>query len=222
MKRLLLMRHAKARPGPHQEHGELFSTGDEPLSKLGRQQAHRMGELIGREAPGIDALYTSPAIRCRETAQLVAEHLPEDLELVEREDLIEVPYAGPGADYHEILQTIVDTARRLRDEEDPDLPTGVSWQEATGRFADELATIVEEHENPLVVAHGAQNRAWLTTLLDMPAHHLFFLEQDHACLNIVAYGQRGHPVVQKLNVTPEPLSSESASLTESHGDPQAH
>lgn len=221
MTRLFLMRHARARPGSNQRTGELFSVGDQPLSKRGRRQAQKMGELIAREEPGIDAVHASPAKRCRETAEIVAEQLPEEHAVQEHavqehEDLVEIPYARPGADYEDVLGTIIDVARQLREDEDPELPTGVGWGEATGRFAETLEAILAEHERPLVVAHGAQNRAWLTELLGMPAHRLFFLEQDHACLNIVGYEDTteglGRPALQKLNLTPEPLATQQASF----------
>lgn len=211
MTRLFLMRHAEARPGPNQASGGLFSTGDQPLSKEGRRQAAEMGELIARSDPGIDAVHASPAIRCLETAEIIAEHLPGDHTVVEHEDLVEVPYARPGSDYDEILDTILETTIELRDDPDPELPTGVSWQEATGRFTDELEAVVEQDDTPLVVAHGAQNRSWLAGLLGMDPHRMFALEQDHAALNVVAFSG-GRPVVQKLNVTPDPLASEGASM----------
>jgi broad specificity phosphatase PhoE len=213
MQRLVLMRHAQARPGPDQEEGQLFSTADEPLSEAGRAQARRAGELVAAAPFDVDGVHASPAIRCRQTAQLVVEALPGEHEIVEHPDLLEVPYREPGTSYREVLETIVATAKRLREDPDPELPTGPSWQQATGRFADAIGAIRERSGNRLVVAHGAQNRAWLADLLGMPAHRLFFLEQDHACLNVVADGDR-HPVVQKLNLTPEPLESDEGSLTE--------
>lgn len=209
------MRHGEAKPGPGQSDAQLFSTGDEPLSKRGRRQAQEMGETIARSATSVTSVHTSPAKRSRETAELVAEALPQDHEVVEHEALWEIPYAEPGASYEEILGAIVDTARRLSTEDDPELPTGTTWREATGRFREALEAILEAHQAPLVVAHGAQNRAWLTELLGMPAHQLFFLEQDHACLNVIAYdGPAPHPVVQKLNLTPDPLASQGASLAD--------
>jgi broad specificity phosphatase PhoE len=217
MRRLLLMRHAEARAGPDQTEGQLFSTADEPLSEAGRRQAEAMGQRVARAPYAVDGVHASPAVRCRQTARTVAEHLDGEREVREHEDLLEIPYREPGTSYREVLDTIVATARELRGDPDPELPTGTSWQQATGRFADALEAILAEGGTRLVVAHGAQNRAWLTSLLGMPAHRLFFLEQDHACLNVVAYGDE-HPAVQKLNLTPEPLAGQGASLADD-GEP---
>jgi broad specificity phosphatase PhoE len=213
MHRLLLMRHAQAKPGPDQDEHQLFSTADRPLSERGRRQARAVGELVAEAGIAVEGVHASPAVRCRQTAELVAEALEGPAGVREHADLLEIPSREPGADYEEILATIVATARRLREDPDPELASGTSWQQATGRFADAIEAIVAEPGDRLVVAHGAQNRAWLTELLGMPAHRLFFLEQDHACLNVVVDGDT-HPVVQKLNVTPAPLATEQASLAD--------
>lgn len=214
MPRLFLMRHAEAQPGPGQQEGALFSTGDHPLSKTGRREALGAGELLAEAEPGITGVHTSPAVRCRETARIAAGELSGDHEPQVHDDLLEVPYAEPGATYDDILTAIVNTTRLLREEDDPELPTGVSWQEATGRFAAALERIVDGEERPLVVAHGAQNRAWLTDLLGMPAYRMFLFEQDHACINVVGFSREGRPAVQKLNVTPDPLATQASSFAD--------
>lgn len=205
MARLLLMRHAEAQPGPEQDEPGRFSTADTPLSKRGRRQAERVGQRLAEDAVRVDAVYASSAVRCRETAELVAEALDGEREVRVREDLLEIPYAEPGADYATIMARIVEAARALREDPDPTLATGTSWREATERFAEALEAIQAEHERPLVVAHGAQNRAWLTELLGMPPHRLFSLAQDHACVNAIRW-EDGRPVLEALNATPGSLA----------------
>jgi phosphohistidine phosphatase len=46
-----------------------------PLSDKGRQQAERLGRLLAAAGFVPDAVLTSPRVRARETADLVAEHL---------------------------------------------------------------------------------------------------------------------------------------------------
>lgn len=46
-----------------------------PLSEKGRQQAERLGRLLAAAGFAPDAVLTSPRVRARETADLVAEHL---------------------------------------------------------------------------------------------------------------------------------------------------
>ena len=60
--RLYLVRHAKAAPG---EPDQL-----RPLTEHGRDQARQLGEQLAAERP--DAVVTSPLLRARETAEVLA------------------------------------------------------------------------------------------------------------------------------------------------------
>jgi phosphohistidine phosphatase len=66
-----LLRHA------HAGDPESWDRPDElrPLSEKGRQQAERLGRLLAAAGFVPDAVLTSPLIRARETAELVADHL---------------------------------------------------------------------------------------------------------------------------------------------------
>ena len=66
-----LLRHAHAGdPAAWDRHDDL-----RPLSDKGRQQAERLGRLLAAAGFVPDAVLTSPRVRARETADLVAEHL---------------------------------------------------------------------------------------------------------------------------------------------------
>lgn len=211
MKRLYLMRHAQAQPGKEQTKGDLFSTSDTPLSHEGQQQAQQIAQHIANTNAPIDSIHTSPAQRCHETAQTLQDTLPHDHTLRTHDDLLEIPYSQPGNTYHEILTTIIETTQALREDPNPRLPTGTHWKDATHRFHERIQHILDENTNPLVVAHGAQNRAYLANLLGMEPHRMFLLEQDHACLNVITFNDNGRPALQKLNITPTPLASQNAS-----------
>jgi phosphohistidine phosphatase len=76
---LHLLRHAHA-GDPMKWKGSDF---DRPLSAKGRAQAERLGGLLARVGFEPDAILTSPKVRARETAELVADRLgvgvvPED------------------------------------------------------------------------------------------------------------------------------------------------
>jgi phosphohistidine phosphatase SixA len=72
--RLFLVRHAEAAPG---EPDEL-----RPLTAAGRDTARAVAEQLTRERP--DAVVSSPLLRARETAQLIAEAAGVDLEADDR------------------------------------------------------------------------------------------------------------------------------------------
>ena len=57
-----------------------------------------------------------------------------------------------------------------------------------------------------LVAHGGVNRVILCELMGLSLEHIFRIEQDNACLNIVKFydGTTGHapvPVVKLINAT---------------------
>ena len=69
---LFIVRHGDAIPGAD----EIIPSGvydDLPLSKNGRQQAQDLAKRLG--AVHFDAIYTSPLLRCRQTAAPLAERL---------------------------------------------------------------------------------------------------------------------------------------------------
>ena len=68
MKRLLLLRHAKAVPAT-----EPLVDIDRPLAERGERDARRIGERLRRQQLHPTLILTSPAARALRTAQLVAE-----------------------------------------------------------------------------------------------------------------------------------------------------
>jgi phosphohistidine phosphatase len=65
--RLYLVRHAEAAPGEPDD--------ERPLTPAGRRQAVRVGERLSRAAPRPAAVLSSPLLRARESAALIAEPL---------------------------------------------------------------------------------------------------------------------------------------------------
>jgi phosphohistidine phosphatase SixA len=63
--RLYLVRHAEAAPGQPDE--------DRVLTEHGRRQAAELGERLARDGVEIDTLLSSPVLRARQTAALIAE-----------------------------------------------------------------------------------------------------------------------------------------------------
>jgi phosphohistidine phosphatase len=68
MKTLLLLRHA--RPASTSPNGRDF---DRPLTDVGRAAARRVGQLLRQKEIKPEVVFSSPAARARETADLVCE-----------------------------------------------------------------------------------------------------------------------------------------------------
>ena len=69
MKKLLLVRHAKA------VHDLSYSDFERPLKKSGMQDAIMMSERLNSELISPQILVTSPSIRTQSTADILSEHL---------------------------------------------------------------------------------------------------------------------------------------------------
>lgn len=93
---LLLLRHADAGVS---DHAKWPDDGARPLTDVGREAQRRVSERLRASGLSIDALFTSPLLRARQTAEIVAQILgysaqatvcqalapqPPDLELVAR------------------------------------------------------------------------------------------------------------------------------------------
>jgi len=70
LKRLLLLRHAKAEPAEAS-----LEDIDRPLSARGRHEARDAAHSIAEARLDCDALLSSPAVRARQTASIVAREL---------------------------------------------------------------------------------------------------------------------------------------------------
>ena len=83
MRRLLLLRHAKAAPSDGVE------DYDRALTERGREDARRMGDLIAARGLVPDLLIYSSAERTRETAEIVAGNWPRKVKSVAENGLYE-------------------------------------------------------------------------------------------------------------------------------------
>jgi phosphohistidine phosphatase len=103
VKRLLLLRHAKAQAT---ERG--MADRDRPLTARGHRDARLMGAAIA--ADGVpDLILCSPALRTRETLEGVIETLAAEPKVVMADRL----YGAHGATYEEAIAALGDGAERL-------------------------------------------------------------------------------------------------------------
>jgi phosphohistidine phosphatase len=82
MKRLLLLRHAKAVPAT-----DPLADIDRPLAGRGERDARRIGDRLHRQGPHATLILASPAARALRTAQIVAhavDYPPDDIALEPR------------------------------------------------------------------------------------------------------------------------------------------
>ena len=100
---LYIVRHAQA---GHLGNPNWPDDGKRPLTKEGKERFSRVVEKLVDRGCTPDAIATSPLLRCLQTAQLLAEALPDQPEVTELDAL------RPGSDLDGLLQW---TARQQDD-----------------------------------------------------------------------------------------------------------
>jgi len=183
--RLLLVRHAAT---TMIEEGRFSGDTGVELSETGREQAARLAERL--EPLEIDAVYSSPLSRARDTAHILA--APHRLEVVENPELREISSG------HWVGLTRAEVEERHRAEyetwqTDPFLLAPVGGETGVAVLARAMPVIrqiVVAHEGrtALVVSHKATLRLILSSLLGFDLRNWRDrLDQAPACLNVVDF-----------------------------------
>src|SRR5437867_12093992 len=94
--RLYLVRHAQS----EENTGQDLDTGDAGLTKVGREQAQRLGERLAQQK--IDAIYASPLGRTRQTAAAIADACGLDIRVTA--DLREVTLGAADFDIRRMTE----------------------------------------------------------------------------------------------------------------------
>ena len=130
---------------------------DRPLTKRGREQAHALADLVGSEK--IDAVYTSPLSRARETAEIVAARA--GLKAVALPELREVDTGSwSGLSRADVEARFPEGFARWRSG-GSGWEDGESYEEMAERVIGALRKIAEDHPDGrvLVISHGGPIRA---------------------------------------------------------------
>jgi probable phosphoglycerate mutase len=186
-------------------HGEISSKGrfigktDLPLTKTGRMQMAAWRPYF--HAIPIDAIYSSEFERSRHSAELIVEPgngpihiLPElaeiDLGEWEGREMAEIKTRYPEA--WEARGRNMDMFRS---------PKGESFLDVSHRVVPvfERLALLAQGKSLLLMGHAGVNRVILCHVLGMPLKNLFRLEQQFACLNIIAYREGLH-FLKKINL----------------------
>ena len=182
---LILVRHARP------EHIEgAAGPADPPLTDVGRQQALAMAGWLATEH--IDAVYTSPMTRARQTAEPLARVLGLDPEV--RRGVREFDAESASYIPVEVLRQDRAKFREFVTEE-------IGGDRLA--FADEVAAtlsgICDAHrsERVVVVCHGGVINAWTTHVLGI-GYRLFF-DPDYTSINRYLIASSGEMSLVSLN-----------------------
>jgi broad specificity phosphatase PhoE len=160
---------------------------DPPLSDEGREQARRTGEFLAGCA--LDAVYSSPLLRARQTARAIA--APHGLAAQIVDDLIEVDVGmWEGRSWEEIQKSDAEAYRAFMTDAtvNPYLG-GENLQTVLARAGPALEKLMQENLGRLiaVVAHNVVNRAYLAQLMGMPLARYRSIPQDNCGVTLLRY-----------------------------------
>lgn len=193
----------------------LGRASDPPLTPAGVERATHLGQALAAELTELPhaemRLLTSPAARCRQTAEAVAGVLAVAPDAIEVEPgLLEIDYgAWDGLTADEARER--DPELRAAWEADPfgtSCPGGESGADVARRaFAvlDPLQGWLEADRArcAIAVAHNHVNRVWLCALFGWPMReYRERVVQDPAGYTIVGFGGQA-PVVRRVNASPD-------------------
>ncbi len=193
-------------------HGDAFPDNDDdplapgttyenrPLSKLGWEQARKLAAHFN--ATKFDAIYSSPLIRCRQTATPLAElqslsvQIEPDIREVELHRG-ETPPTDAKAMREQLDQVVRLAAQAGHWEVIPNAETGAAFRQRVVPAIDQIAS---QHpgERVAIVAHGGTINMYVANLLDMERE--FFFPVVNTSVSIVRV--KGHSrVLVTLNDT---------------------
>ena len=174
---------------------------DVSLSEAGLRQAGALRDWA-RERP-VSAVYTSPALRCVQTAQILAEGR---IAVREEAGLAEVDTGlWTGLPFEEIKRRWPEKyTRRGRSIGTVPPPGGESFAQAGERMERAVGEILARSEGDVaVVAHGGVNRGWLCRLLGRSSDQVMTLPQPWGGVTEIYFdGERF--AVGRLGIRPTP------------------
>lgn len=182
--RLYLIRHGQVADGhTHRYHG----SNDIALSPEGEQQLARLARQL--QSTPLAAVYTSNLRRSRDGAARLCEG--RGLEPQPIPEFREIHFGiWEGLTFGEIAEQYPEElASRLQDLANFRIPGGESLQDVRDRAVPRLRELVAAHpgQSLALVAHAGVNRIILCEALSLPLEHLFRLDQNYGCLNIIDY-----------------------------------
>jgi broad specificity phosphatase PhoE len=181
--KLLLARHAESAWNAERRFQGRTDVG---LSDMGREQAAALARALAGGRVG--AIYSSPLVRARETAEIVARERGLTVTLVD--ELRELSLgAWEGRTVDDVLATEADAYRLWRERPyDCPPPDGEHIEDVARRVLPVMELIVSSHadgQEALVVSHGGVISIFLCHLLGLSPNALWQLAIGNASLSVV-------------------------------------
>jgi len=199
MTRLILVRHGQS---TWNAQGRIQGWADPPLDDTGQEQARRLARRLAAEEQDISALYSSPLLRARQTAEAIGLALGLTVQTDDRLKENDVGLLA-GLTGDEVERQFPEwIAARRANVEWMVPPGGEDRDTFLERAVAVMGDIVTHHpdQSVAVVSHGGTLGVYLAHLLEMPIHRTLPFQFDNTSLSIVKVGER-RVRLYKLNDT---------------------
>ncbi len=158
---------------------------DVPLSEQGKQEAERAGRFLARLP--LDAVFSSPLLRARQTAQAIASCHRLDVQVIE--PLVEVDVGKwEGMSWQQIEKTHPQQYAAFMSNavENPYLG-GETVADVLARVAPAMDQLAAANlgKRIAVVAHNIVNRAFLASIMEIPLVSFRLIRQDNCGINLL-------------------------------------
>ncbi|MBW8089991.1 bifunctional RNase H/acid phosphatase [Streptomyces hygroscopicus subsp. hygroscopicus] len=197
----VLLRHGETPLTPEKRFSGSGGT-DPGLSPVGRHQAERVAAALAARGT-IQAVVTSPLLRCRETADVVARRLGLDVRV--DEGLRETDFgAWEGLTFAEVKERFPDDlAAWLASSKAAPTGGGESFAAVARRVALSRDKLIARYpgRTVLLVTHVTPIKTLVRLALGAPPEALFRMELSAASLSAVAYYADGNASLRLLNET---------------------
>ena len=182
--RILLIRHGETEWNRIRR---FQGQSDIPLNQTGKDQAHALAKALKKES--VDAVYTSPLSRAKETARFILAYHPS-VRLVEEAGFLEMDlgdFDGLAAkdwvsNYPEYRKKWMDNPSTVK------MPGGESLKEVQARAVKSLNSLIDRHPPDATIVICTHNFVICSILchaLEISLDRFRNIKQDTAALNIL-------------------------------------
>jgi len=171
---------------------------DIPLDETGLKEAELAGEYF--ETLDIEAIYSSPLSRARQTAQKISRFHSLDVQALE--GLLDMSFGRwEGHSLKEVKETDGERYRQWREE--PHLlrlPGGETLAEVRARTMSTLEEVIRKHpeKTVILVSHRVINKVLICGILGLDDSHFWQIQQDTTAINLIQH-RNGKYILSLMN-----------------------
>ncbi|GHV45215.1 phosphoglycerate mutase [Synergistales bacterium] len=156
---------------------------DVPLNELGRAQAEKTAKRLA--SCSLDAIYTSPLTRARQTAEAIASYQTNKTPIV-IDEFTEANFGKWEGEYIPGLkERCAETLNRWLEDPFFNMPSDAeTWDALEARVSNGLDIILSsEHESVAIISHGGAIRVIYALLLGFDPHTIWRVRLGNCCMS---------------------------------------